>query len=142
MIVSVRILLAIILNACALGAAALLVDGIGIPDAGESAGSVILSYLFVGAVFGLVNVIIKPVVSLLSLPITCLTLGLFAVVINAAMLMLTGWVTSLIPPVTFEVESFFWSAVLGAIIVSVVSALLNRFVVDPATERSEGRRRP
>lgn len=140
MIVSVRILLAIILNACALGAAALLVDGIGIPDAGESAGSVILSYLFVGAIFGLVNVVIKPVISLLSLPITCLTLGLFAVVINAAMLMLTSWVTSLVPPVTFEVDSFFWSAVLGAIIVSVVSALLNRFVLGPATERTTGRR--
>lgn len=128
-----RILLAIILNALALGAAAFLVPGIGIPEGGESTGTMILSYLAVGAVFGLVNVIIKPVVSLLALPITCLTLGLFALVINAGMLMLTGWLTQLLPLIpTFQVPSFFWDAVLGGIIVSVVSALLNRFVVSAA----------
>ncbi len=128
-----RILLAIILNALALGAAAFLVPGIGIPEGGKSTGTMILSYLAVGAVFGLVNVIIKPVVSLLALPITCLTLGLFALVINAGMLMLTGWLTQLLPLIpTFQVPSFFWDAVLGGIIVSVVSALLNRFVVSAA----------
>lgn len=128
-----RILLAIILNALALGAAAFLVPGIGFPEGGESTGTMILSYLAVGAVFGLVNVIIKPVVSLLALPITCLTLGLFALVINAGMLMLTGWLTQLLPLIpTFQVPSFFWDAVLGGIIVSVVSALLNRFVVSAA----------
>lgn len=126
----VRILLAIILNALALGAAAFLVPGIGIPQGAGDTGALILSYLAVGALFGLVNVIIKPVVSLLTLPITCLTLGLFALVINAAMLMLTGWLTSLVPLIpTFQVPSFFWDAVLGGIIVALISALLNRFVV-------------
>ncbi len=129
-----RILLAIILNAVALGAAAFLVPGIGIPEGGESAGTMILSYLAVGAVFGLVNVVIKPVVSLLALPITCLTLGLFALVINAAMLMLTGWLTELVTFIpTFQVPSFFWDAILGGLIVAIVSALLNRFVVSTAS---------
>lgn len=128
-----RILLAIILNAVALGAAAFLIPGIGLPEGGESTGTVILSYLAVGAVFGLVNVVIKPVVSLLALPITCLTLGLFALVINAAMLMLTGWLTSVIPLLpTFQVPSFFWDAILGGLIVAIVSALLNRFLVSTA----------
>lgn len=47
--------------------------------------------------------------------------------------MLTGWLTQLLPLIpTFQVPSFFWDAVLGGIIVSVVSALLNRFVVSAA----------
>lgn len=128
----VRILLAIILNALALGAASWLVPGISGSGAGDSTGDIILSYLFFGAIFGLVNVTIKPIVSLLSLPITCLTLGLFAIVINALMLLLTGWLTSVLPWSSFEVDGF-WAAVLGGIVVAIVSALLNRFLVRPST---------
>lgn len=131
MIVLVRILLAIVLNACALGAAALLLPGIGVQGAGDEIGMVLLAYLFVGAVFGIINAVIKPILSFLALPITCLTLGLFAVVINAAMLMLTAWVTSFFP-VQFVVGSFFWDAILGAVVVALVSALLGRFLVQPA----------
>lgn len=126
-----RILLAILLNALALWAAALLVPGISVDGGGESTGAIILAYLLFGAIFGLVNVTIKPIISLLSLPITCLTLGLFAIVINALMLLLTGWLTDILPGATFVVEDFFFSALLGAIVVSIVSALLNRFLVRP-----------
>ncbi|WP_340581651.1 phage holin family protein, partial [Klebsiella pneumoniae] len=94
---------------------------------------VVLAYLFVGAVFGIVNVAIKPIISFLSLPITCLTLGLFAIVINALMLMLTSWLVSPFPGVTFEVGQFFFDALLGAIVVALVSAILNRFLVAPNT---------
>lgn len=133
MIVLVRILLAILLNACALGAAAFLIPGIGVEGAGDQAWMIVLAYLFVGAVFGVVNSVIKPILSVLTLPITCLTLGLFAVVINAAMLMLTAWLTSFFP-ISFVVNSFLWDAILGSIIVALVSALLNRFLVAPATQ--------
>ena len=129
-----RILLAIVLNALALGAAAWIIPGITVEGADQSAGALILAYLFVGAVFGLVNVVIKPIVAFLSLPITCLTLGLFAIVVNAGMLMLTGWLTSW-APVQFVVRDFFWSAVLGAIVVSLVSAILNRFVIASFDDR-------
>ncbi|GAB3186575.1 phage holin family protein [Nesterenkonia suensis] len=125
-----RILLAIVLNACALGAAALLLPGIGVEGAGDEPGMTLLAYLFVGAVFGIINAVIKPILSFLAMPITCLTLGLFAVVINAAMLMLTAWVTSFFP-LQFVVSSFFWDAILGAIIVALVSALLGRFLMAP-----------
>ncbi|MBE1514599.1 phage holin family protein [Nesterenkonia halotolerans] len=125
-----RILLAIILNALALAAAAFLIPGIYVDGAETGTGATILAFLFVGAVFGLVNVVIKPIIALLSLPITCLTLGLFAVVINAGMLMLTAWLTSWVP-VHFVVEDFFFSAILGSIVVSLVSALLNRFILRP-----------
>ncbi|WP_223881157.1 phage holin family protein [Nesterenkonia ebinurensis] len=128
--IPVRILLAILLNALALGVAAFLVPGIRMEGWSDDPGAVVLAYIFVGAVFGIVNVVIKPIVSFLSLPITCLTLGLFAIVINALMLSLTGWLTSW-TPANLVVDSFFWSAILGAIVVSIVSALLNRFVVTP-----------
>lgn len=125
-----RILLAIILNALALAAAAFLIPGIYVDGAEQGTVATILAFLFVGAIFGLVNVVIKPIISLLSLPITCLTLGLFAVVINAGMLMLTAWLTSW-TPVHFVVTDFFWSAVFGSIVVALVSALLNRFILRP-----------
>lgn len=125
-----RILLAILLNALALAAAALLVPGIQLEGWVDGPVALIVAYVIVGAVFGVVNVVIKPIVATLSLPITCLTLGLFAIVINALMLMLTAWLTTF-TPVTFVVESFLWDAVLGAIVVSLVSALLNQFVVAP-----------
>ncbi|RJN32761.1 phage holin family protein [Nesterenkonia natronophila] len=125
-----RILLAILLNALALAVAAFLVPGIRLEGWGDGLVEPLLAYLIVGAVFGVVNVVIKPIVSVLSLPITCLTLGLFAIVINGLMLMLTAWLTTF-TPVEFVVESFFWDAVLGAIVVALVSALLNQFLVSP-----------
>jgi putative membrane protein len=126
----VRILLAILLNALALAAAVLLVPGIRLEGWGDGLVEPVVAYGIVGAVFGVVNVVIKPIVSILSLPITCLTLGLFAIVINGLMLMLTAWLTTFLP-VEFVVESFFWDAVLGAIVVALVSAVLNQFVVSP-----------
>ncbi|GAB3847995.1 phage holin family protein [Nesterenkonia populi] len=128
-----RILLVIILNALAVWAATL-VPGIWVSGWSQEPLMVVLAYLVVGAVFGVVNAIIKPVLSFLAMPITCLTLGLFAIVINAAMLMLTGWlVTALIPGVEFVIDSFFWDGVLGAIVVALVSALLGTFL---QTERA------
>lgn len=77
--------------------------------------------------FGAVNAVVKPIISLLSLPLTCLTLGLFTIIINAIMLMLTVWLTSFLP-VSLTIDSFFWTAVLAAIIVSLVSMLANGLV--------------
>lgn len=87
---------------------------------GTDAIGIILAYLFIGLIFGVVNAFVRPLVSLLSLPITILTLGLFTIVINAAMLYLTSWLSSY-TPVHFTIDSFFWTAVLAAIIISVIS---------------------
>ncbi|MDV8149825.1 phage holin family protein [Arthrobacter sp. B10-11] len=84
-----------------------------------------LAYLFIGLIFGLVNALVRPIVSLLSLPITILTLGLFTIVINAAMLYLTSWLSSY-TPVKFTIDSFFWTAVLAAIIITVVSLVAGK----------------
>lgn len=122
-----RILLAILLNALALGAAALLIPGVNVSGWDDDPVTLILAYLFVGTVFGIVNVTIKPIVQIFSLPLTCLTFGLFAIVINALMLTLTGWLTSW-TPVTLSIDNFL-AAVLGAIVISIVSAVLNRFLL-------------
>ncbi|MFJ5693051.1 phage holin family protein [Arthrobacter sp. NPDC093125] len=92
---------------------------------GTDAAGVVLAYLFIGLIFGLVNAFVRPIVSFLSLPITILTLGLFTVVINAAMLYLTSWISSY-TPVNFSIDSFFWTAVLAAIIITVISLVADR----------------
>jgi putative membrane protein len=92
---------------------------------GTDAAGVVLAYLFIGLIFGLVNAFVRPIVSFLSLPITILTLGLFTVVINAAMLYLTSWISSY-TPVNFSIDSFFWTAVLAAIIITLISLVADK----------------
>ena len=87
----------------------------------------IIALLIVSVVFGLVNAIVRPIVSFLSLPITCLTLGLFTLIINAAMLSLTVWITSFLP-LHVVIDSFFWTTILAALIIAVVSAVVNRLI--------------
>ena len=100
-------LLRVVINALALGAAALLLDGISV---GGDTNEQLLTLLAVGLVFGVVNTFITPIVKVLSIPFIIVTLGLFLVVVNALMLLLT-------------VDGF-WPAVLGSIIISIVSAVL------------------
>jgi putative membrane protein len=76
--------------------------------------------LVAGLLFGLVNATVKPILVILTLPITLLTLGLFLLVINALMLMLTAW---LVPG--FHLSGSFWNTLLVAFFVSVLSVLLN-----------------
>ncbi|MEH6610329.1 MAG: phage holin family protein [Halioglobus sp.] len=71
---------------------------------------------------GLINAFVRPVLVLLTLPFTILTLGLFLLILNAGMLNLAGWFVD-----GFEVVGF-WSAVFGAIVVSLVSGLCSNFI--------------
>lgn len=75
----------------------------------------------VAVIFGLVNAIVKPIVQILSIPLYILTLGLIHVVINAFMLEITSWITRNTTHWGLAVDSFFWSAILGAIVISIVS---------------------
>jgi putative membrane protein len=111
-------LLRLLINAAALWVAIQLVDGI------DHRGSW-WSLLFVALVFGLLNASIRPLLKLLSLPIIILTLGLFIFVINALMLLMTGWVSGLLN-LGFYVDGF-WDAFLGGLIVTIVSLLLSLF---------------
>src|SRR5687767_10821774 len=111
-------LLRLLINAAALWVAIQLVNGI------EHRGSW-WSLLFVALVFGLLNASIRPLLQLLSLPIIILTLGLFIFVINALMLLLTGWVSGQLN-LGFYVNGF-WDAFFGGLIISIVSFLLSLF---------------
>ena len=76
------------------------------------------------AIFGLVNAFVKPIVKLFSLPFIILTLGLFTLVVNALMLQMTSWLAGALN-LDFHVDAFFWDAILGALIITFVSLLLN-----------------
>ena len=120
-----RFLIRILINALAVWVAGLLLPGIAVIETGGAVtgnptADLVLAYLFIGLIFGLVNALIRPVVKLLSLPLTILTLGLFTIIINAGMLMLTSWLSSY-TPVELVVDSFFWTGILASIIISLVS---------------------
>lgn len=87
------------------------------------------SLLGMAAIFAVVNTFIKPVAQLLGCPLTVLTLGLFALVINAGMLALAVWFGEQIG-LDVDLDGF-WDAILAALIVSVVSWILNTFVGRP-----------
>lgn len=133
-----RIILRVIINAAALWIASWILPGLNISTSAASEAvaktgvtqgaditGVVLAYLFIGAIFGVVNALVRPLVSFLALPLTILTLGLFTIVINAAMLYLTAWISSY-TPVLFTIDSFFWTAVLAALIITFISLLTGR----------------
>ena len=124
-----KFIVRVLINGLALWIASWILPGITVESTaatevaqGNSTAGVVLAFLFIGLIFGLVNAIVRPIVSFLSLPVTILTLGLFTIIINALMLMLTAWLSSY-TPVNFVVDSFFWTAVIGSLIISLVSLI-------------------
>ncbi|MFF8833963.1 phage holin family protein [Streptomyces sp. NPDC015130] len=113
-------------NAGALGVAIWVLQDITLT--GESTGKKALTLILVALVFGLVNVLVKPIVKLLTLPLFILTLGLITLVINALMLLLTSWLADLFD-LSFHVEGF-WTAIRGGLIISIVSWALNLVLPD------------
>lgn len=105
-----------VVNALGLLFVSWLFDGIRIDGVG---------WAFIAAIFlGVFNAIIRPLMILLTLPLTVLTLGFFVLVINGLMLWLTGWLLA-----GFHVEGF-WSAFGGALVLSLISFLANGAVGD------------
>lgn len=83
----------------------------------------VLTFLCVGAILMLVNLLVKPIVKILTIPVRMLTLGLFSLVINWAMLALTAWISSKLDFVSLEVGAF-WQTLLAALIISIITAVL------------------
>ncbi|MDR3082830.1 MAG: phage holin family protein [Streptomyces sp.] len=110
-----------IANAGALAVAVALLDKITLT--GSSTGKKVGTLIVVALLFGLVNFLVKPIVKVLTFPLFILTLGLITLVVNALMLLLTSWVAGKLD-LSFHVEGF-WTAVVGGLIVSVVSWALN-----------------
>jgi len=111
-------------NAVALAVAAWLLDGIGFEGADWQAK--LKPLLIVAVILGVVSVFVKPVVKLLSLPFIILTIGLFLLVVNALMLLLTEWIADQVD-VGFFVNGF-WTAVLGALIITLVTGFIDAVV--------------
>jgi putative membrane protein len=127
-----HVLARLLINAAALWVATRLVSGISYTGDG-------VSLFGVALVFGVLNVIIKPVLFLLSLPFVIITLGLFTLVLNALMLMLTAAASDALG-LGFTVDGFF-AALKGALVVTVVSFLLSMFVSDGDSSKRTTRAR-
>jgi putative membrane protein len=120
-------LIKIAVNAVALWVAAWLLPGISFGEG--KFGSKFATVVLVALIFGLINAFIKPVVKFFSIPFILLTLGLFTFIVNAFMLQLTEWIAEPLG-LSFTIAHFFWDAVLGALIITVVSMVLNWVVPD------------
>ena len=130
-----RLLLRLIANAAALAVATFLLSGITLTA--PTTGRKVFALLVVALIFGVLNAVVKPLFALVTAPLLLLTLGLFLVVINACMLLLTSWIARQVD-LGWQVSGF-WVAIFGAIIVSIVSFLLNAFLPDGERKR-RGRR--
>lgn len=78
------------------------------------------TYLWLALLFGIINSIVGTLLRLLTLPLMVLTLGLFSLVINAFLLQLLDWISD-----SFTIDHFFWTAIWGAIILSIVAVVLD-----------------
>ena len=110
------------ITAAAVAVAAWIVPGISVGEPHR-----VWTVVLVALVLGLVNAFIRPLVSVLSCGLIVLTLGLFTLVINGLMLWLASAIAVHWLGLDFQVDGF-WNAVLGALIISVVSLLLSTFV--------------
>ena len=121
------ILIKIAVNAVALWVAAWLVPGITFGEG--KFGSKFATVVLVALVFGLINAVVKPIATFFSFPLIILTLGLFTLVVNAFMLQVTEWIADPLG-LSFTIDEFWWDAIWGALIISIVSMVLNWVIPD------------
>ena len=127
-----KALVRLAINAVALYAAIAILNGRGITPQSENW----VSLIWLALIFGVVNAVLKPVLTVVGCPILILTLGLGALLINTLLFYLAGLIATNFG-VGFTMDGF-WPAFFGSIIVSVVSFFLNVFLKD---DRSDDRRR-
>lgn len=111
-------------NAVALWVAAWLVDGIVLAGDDTTFASKFTTIILVALVFGVVNAVVKPIAKVLAFPAIVLTLGLFTFIVNAFLLQLTEWLSQPLG-LSFVITNFWWDAVIGALIITVVSMVLS-----------------
>lgn len=126
---TVRILTWLLTNAIALAVAAQLFDGIRFEGPGRGMAELEekwLPLLLVAVILGVVTSFVKPLLTLLSIPFIILTLGLFLLVLNALMLLLTGWLAEQLE-IGFHVNGF-WTAVGGAIVITIATWVVDAVI--------------
>ncbi len=120
-------LIRLAISAVALWITTLLISGVAVTT--DSTAKKIGTLLAVAAIFGIINAIIRPIVKTVGCAFYVLTLGLIAIVVNGLLFMLTSWIADKIG-LPFHVDNFWPSAVLGALIVGIVSWILSMVVPD------------
>jgi len=124
-----KILIRLIISAIAVLVTDLLLPGVSLGDISNTNG--LLTALLVAAVLGLLNALLKPLLILLTLPVTLVTLGLFLLVINAVIVLIAARLVN-----GFHVDSFWWA--LGfSLVLSIVQSVLQAFDGDKRRERRE-----
>lgn len=122
----------LIVTALALWVTALILPGMHLGDDSAPLLTQILTILAIALIFSLIDMLIRPILTFLSLPITCVTLGLFLLVINALMLLLASWVSGLFG-LTLTFDNFWW-ALLAGVIVGLLTSIVEAFAGDGSTE--------
>lgn len=129
-----RFLLRVLVNGLAIWLTSLMFSGVTIvvgesgPDTGTDWLNMVIVIAVIAAIYTLVQMIVKPIVQVLSIPFYILTLGLFHLVVNALMLLLTSWLTSF-TGFGLTVDGW-WTAVLAALVISIIALLLSVLVPD------------
>lgn len=124
-----NMLIKIGVNAVALWVAALVVSGIHLGEDADKLSTRLLTIVLVALIFGVVNALVKPIAKVLAFPAIVLTLGLFTFIVNAFMLQITEWVCDALN-LDFTIEHFFWNAVMAALVITLVSMVLNFVLPD------------
>ncbi len=114
-------------NGVALWVATAIVPGVDIDTDGTA--KALLTLLALGAILAAVNAVVKPVIQVLACPLYLLTLGLMALVVNAAMIELTSKLAESVD-LGLHVGDFFWSAIGAALVVAIVTSIINAIVRD------------
>lgn len=123
----------LIVTGLALWVTALILPGMHLGDDSATLLGQVLTIGAIALILALINTIVKPLLSFLAFPITCLTLGLFQLVINTLMLLLAGWVSGLVG-LTLAFDTFWW-ALLAGVIIGILSG-----IVEAVTGLGEGDR--
>ena len=122
-----RFIVRVLINAVALGLTFWLVD---LCWDGQ-----VLPLLVIALIFGVVNALIRPLVTILTCPLVILTLGLFLVVINGLMLWLTIWLSRAVGIGFTCMPEFFWNLIIGAIVLSIISGVATALIKDDRENR-------
>ena len=121
------IIIRLVITAVSLWIATLVISGIELTT--DSVSEQIITLLIVAVIFGVINAVLRPIIKVVGCGFYVLTLGLIALVVNGALFLLTSWIAGQFD-LPFHVDDFWPSAVLGALLVGVVSWVLNMLVPD------------
>jgi putative membrane protein len=121
------ILIRLVITAVSLWIANLVISGIRLTT--DSVPGKIGTLLAVAVIFGIVNAVLRPIIKTIGCGLYVLTLGLISLIVNGALFMLTSWIAGKLD-LPFHVDNFWPTAILGALLVGIVSWVLNALVPD------------